>query len=73
LFAQAVEALQHFVHVRLIRPAADLGLELIDRALQRLLPVFDGSLELPAQVRRYTALSLTKSLSARYDSSAYEP
>jgi hypothetical protein len=48
-------------------------LELIDRGLQRLLPVFDGSFELPAQVRRYAALSLTKSLSACFDGSADEP
>jgi polyhydroxyalkanoate synthesis repressor PhaR len=70
--AQALEALQSLVDVRLLRRSTDLNLELVDRGLQGLLAVLDRALELPADVRRHAALGLAECFSAGTYGSAYE-
>jgi UDP:flavonoid glycosyltransferase YjiC (YdhE family) len=57
----------------LLRPAADLCLELDDRGLQRLLAVFDRALELLAEVRWNAVLGFAESLSAGSHRSVYQP
>jgi hypothetical protein len=67
LLAEAFEALQRLLDVRLPGRPADLDLQLVDRGLQRLLAVLDRALELAAHVARHATLGLAQGFSANPD------